>query len=120
MAAVNVISILSEILSPAFRLDTTPNSASVPFGNLTIFAKLPDVLLHVFVIVTEYVTGLAAIVVLVGPAMLEITRSALPGVTVIVGVGVGVLVIVGIAVGVLPVGVGVGGTLMTGIEVQIP
>ena len=58
--------------------------------------------------------------VLVGPAMLEMTRSALPGVTVIVGVGVGVFVIVGIGVGVLPVGVGVGGTVITGTDEQMP
>ncbi len=92
----------------------------MPVGSLTLLAKLPLGPLPVLVMVTAYVTGLAATVVLVGPAMLEITRSALPGVTVIVGVGVGVRVIVATAVGVLPVGVGVGGMLMTGMDEQMP
>jgi hypothetical protein len=64
--------------------------------------------------VTEYVTGLAATVVLVGPAILEMTRSALPGVTVIVGVGVGVRVAVIVGVGVLAVVVGVAGGAIIG------
>ena len=110
----------SEILSPAFKLATTPKSASDPFGSLTLFEKLPDGPLPVLVIVTEYVTGLAATVVLVGPAILEITRSALPGVSVIVGCGVGVMVMVGCGVAVLPVGVGVGGAVIMGTAEQIP
>ena len=111
---------LSEMLSPAFKFETTPKSASVPFGSLILLENVPEGPLPVFVIVIEYVTGLAATVVLVGPATLEITKSALPGVTVIVGVGVGVFVMVAIGVGVLPVGVGVGGTLITGTDEQIP
>lgn len=110
----------SEMLSPGFKFETTPRFASEPFGNLTVLVKLPDGPLPVFVMVIEYVTGLAATVVLVGPATLEMTRSALPGVTVMVGVGVGVLVTLGIAVGVLPVGVGVGGAAITGTDEQIP
>ena len=114
------MSMLRDMLSPAFKFETTPKSVSVPFGSLILFEKLPEGPLPVLVIVIEKVTGLAATVVLVGPAILEITKSALPGVTVIVGVGVGVFVMVAIGVGVLPVGVGVGGTVMTGTDVQIP